>query len=302
MPERFPPLEPVRARGAFASHAGPRRTYDDQAVIFSADGGAAFAAVVHGEAQSRSGRYAADLVLDLCVRIFRERTTAMLDDLAEVWWRAEHGAGEGARVRPFASLPIGERSELRARVKSLLAERIPSAIGDQAVLEGETKRLLDLPETALRRASNDIERKVERDRPKWAGTSASAAVAIFAAGQASIAHLGDCRAIRVRRGILDVLTHEHTLRDDHHEGRPPVLTRAVGLMGDGPEVVTSKLERGDLFLLASKGIHASFSKDDIRAALVQHGVKAAPHLVERGRENFADHSLDNVAAVAVEIL
>lgn len=303
MPERFPPLEPVRTRAGFARHEGAQHSSDNQAVSFLSDHEAAFASVVRGMWHAHSSRSVAELILDHGVRMFRERTASMLDDLAELWWKSEH---VGSRVRPFSSLPIGERAELRARVKRLLLDRVPDALGDQAVLEGETKRLLEIPASALRRADADLERKVERGGREWLGAGGSAMHAIFAARQVSIAHVGDCRAVRMRRGILDQLTREHTLQRDQEEANLPVphdipfvITRVVGdLRGKGVDAVTATLEKGDIFLFMTLGTYEHFAPADLRAALLANGVEAAPLLIDRARPTAEQ----NIAAVAVEIL
>jgi hypothetical protein len=303
MPRAFPPIEPVKVRGAFAQATGPLRERDDQAIDLVIDQTAAFAAVIRGMVHPRSGRAAADMVKDIAVRMFRERTSSMLDDLAEHWWKAEHGHDSGARIRPFSALPIADRAELRARVKKLLVDRVPDALGDQAVLEAERRRLLDLPQVALRRANGELERRIERDRA-WLGSGAAAMCAIFAAGDVSIAHLGDCRALRLRAGRAEVMTREHTLRHDYEdagrdaaEANPPdVITRAIGLRADAPQLVTSAVARGDVYVLMTHGMTEAFETPDIVKELRQYGLEAPTRLVKR-----AD-SPENVAAVAVEIL
>lgn len=307
---RVPEIAPVRTRGVFATHQGARRTHDDQAAVFIADATTAFASVargwfMRGWSHPGPGKPAAELILDAGVRIFRELTKSMLDDLAELWWTAEH---EGSRVRPFSSLPIADRAELRARVKRLLADRVADALGDQAVLEGETKRLLEMPALALARAGNDLERRMERDRTGWTGAGGTAMSAIFAAGQISIAHLGDCRAFRLRRVALDVLTKEHTMEREYEEGgregdAPTERTRGgivrtVNYPTKGPDRVVAPVEKGDYYVLATKGFVDAFDANAIKRALEEHGVEAARSLVSAG----AKSAPENIAAVAVEIL
>ncbi len=313
-------IEPVRTRGVGASHAGPRRTHADQAFAYLADDSAAFAVVASGVAQEPSGRDVASRAVETCTRIFRERTASMLDDLAEVWWRAEHGADDaaaGRRPRPFQSLPIAERAELRDRVRGLLRVRVPDALGDIAVLEAETQRLLEIPRRALERVNGDLIRAAERNR-QLAGIGASAACVIFAAGRASIAHIGTCRVTRLRRRIADALTLEHTVRNDYAAAHPELsraeldrlsetsrgaITRALG-MSDKAEIETRDvaLDPGDLFLVANEGIASTFDPGDIRSALLGKGVAAATDLVARGKHPEPNEAGASVAAVAVEIL
>lgn len=282
MAERVAPVEPVRTRVA---SAGPGTA----AVTSDAD--AAFVCLVRGMGTgARSNRQVGKHIVDLCQPLFDSRATSMLDDLAALWWKAEH---EGARVRPFASLPVVDRAELRARVKRLLEERVADTLGDQAVLEGETNLLLDMPETALRRANADLERRAERDRVGWSNAAGCAMCAVFAAGRASIAHIGDCRAVRLRRGIIDVLTHEHVL--------PPasdIVTRAVGHWGDGPERVVVPATPGDVFLFMTRDIFHLTPAEEIAAALRQARGDAAARLALHDRLP----ATQEIAAVSVEIL
>lgn len=282
MAERFPPLEPVTTRVGYADSgaAGVGRT--------AVDGDATFVCVVRGlgpgeKSDAQVGRH----IVDICMPLFEQRVASMLDDLAETWWKAEH---EGARVRPFSSLPIGERADLRARVKRLLEERVADTLGDQAVLEGEAKRLLDLPAIALRRASADLERRAER--PAWTHAAASAICAVFAAGRASIAHIGDCRAVRLRRGIYDVLTHEHVAAND-----VDALTRAVGHWGEGPEQVDVPIDAGDVFLFMTRGVHRPLPREVLLEAL-HRGPDAARHVVTQAHARATPREL---CAAAVEI-
>jgi hypothetical protein len=288
MPERYPPVERVRARAA--SGAG------GSGVGISVGEDASFVCLVRGlvsRDSAKTNRQVGKHIVDLCQPLFDQRATSMLDDLAELWWKSEH---EGTRVRPFASLPIGDRAELRARVKRLLAERTADTLGDQAVLEGETQRLLDLPALALRRANADLERRAERDRQGWS-VAASAICAIFAAGRASIAHIGDCRAVRMRRGIYDVLTHEHVLPlpEPGHD----IVQRAVGHWGEGPERVVVPVERGDVFLFMTRGLFHQVGEDAIKTELRMRGIEAAARLAQQEQLQGTTQEL---YAVAVEIL
>lgn len=281
MTEQFPPLEPVRTKVSSAGSGTAATT---------SDADAAFVTIVRGMGTgARSNRQVGKHILDVCHPLFDQRATSMLDDLAERWWKAEH---EGGRVRPFASLPVVDRAELRAPVKRLLKERVADTLGDQAVLEGETSLFLDLPERALRRANADLERRAERDRQGWSNAAGSALCAVFAAGRASIAHIGDCRAVRLRRGIYDVLTHEHVL--------PPasdIVTRAVGHWGEGLERVEVPLTRGDVFLFMTRDVFRVSPEAEIIAALKRSGIEAAPRLAQSDRLPAGQE----VAAVAVEI-
>lgn len=77
-----------------------------------------------------------------------------------------------------------------------------------------------------------------------------------------ILHAGDSRVYRVRNGVLEVLTNDHSLaaaiggRGQHvPTGLRHQITRAIGLPGrDQLELTRIEVEAGDLYLLCSDGL------------------------------------------------
>ena len=296
MPNAFPPIEPVRVRGAGARH-GARGAGEDAFAVVETPG-SALAVVAEGMSATRSAREAADLTVETCTRIFRGRALSVLDELAETWWLGEHGeeTASGLRARrPYASLPIADRVGLRERVSRLLEERVPDSLGDIAVLEAETASFLDLSARGLRRASADIYRRAEAD-PRWRGHGAAAACIVFAAGQAGIAHAGDCRVARIHDGSIEVVTREHTLRNATERAQPEltaeelekvpddVVVNALG-MTDAVAVDTHVVPAlsGDVFLLMTDGAWKTFSSMELLTTVRGRGLDAATYLIERGR-------------------
>lgn len=315
MPDPYPPIAPVRVRAAGATHQGPARDHNEDAFGFFDDASSAIAIVADG-----TGRDPAARIVDTCKTIFRGRNATVLDDLAETWWLGEHGVGSpGARVRPFSTLPIAERVELRERVRLVLEHRVPEAMGDVAVLEAEKELLLAIPTRALTRANADLIRLAEKDHRRRGVVGAAAASVIFAAGCASIAHAGDCRVSRVRGASIEALTTEHNLRNEYAKLPPDqrpelseeeldrlpanVLTRVIGF-DDKLDVDTRTvpIEPGDLFLLATDGFWRAFSEMELLATLRSRRTEAAAYLVERGSRGRPDHPGDNLTAIVVEVL
>src|SRR5262245_33404768 len=144
--ERIPPIGNVRVHAGGASHEGPFREVNEDSFACFDDAKAAMVVVADGAGGWTSGRRAADLVVSTCRDMFEGRSSSILDDLAEAWWRGEHevegpASVSGARARPYATLPIGDRVQLRERVKEVLSKRLPESMGDVAVLEMELKSL-----------------------------------------------------------------------------------------------------------------------------------------------------------------
>lgn len=317
MATSFPPIQPTRVRAAGASHEGPRRKSNEDVWSFLEDEMAALAVVADGMGGNGSGRKAADLTVETCARIFRGRSTTVLDDLAEVWWLAEHGDGKGsaARARPYSSLPIADRVQLRDRVSLVLEQRAPDSMGDVAVLEAETRLLLAIPQHALDRANAEVHR-LGLAKLEWRDHRAEALCAIFAAGHVSFAHAGTCRLSLVRGDSIEALTTEHTLQNcymdvPNQELSPEqiaalpanVVVRAIGMADTiKTDLRSVPVQPGDTFVLSSDGVWRTFSESEILGAVRAHGIGAAAYLIRLGMRERPGHSGDNLAAVVVQIV
>ena len=295
------------------------RPHNEDAFGVIDDATTALVVVADGVGANGSGRNAADLTVETCLSSFRDRSTGALEELAEIWWRAEHSEGGRAPRRPYTTLPIADRAGLRERVRLMLEQRVPDALGDVAALEAEVRVTLGITARALERANAAIFRRAEAEETarQWRGHGAAAVCVMFAAGQASIAHVGDCRVSLLRRGslVLDALTKEHTVANDHASVTPAltaeqiaaaptnVLTRMLGARHIVKvDTLVVPVESGDSLVLASDGLWRAYWAREIVAAVRAHGSRAAADLVERGAVARPGHPGDNLTAVVVEIV
>jgi serine/threonine protein phosphatase PrpC len=134
---------------------------------------------------------------------------------------------------------------------------------------------------------------------------------LFSPGELHIAHVGDCRAYRLRGDTLDLLTTDHTqvmemlrmklISQEQAADHPAryALTRSLG----AELIVRADIGRetsmdGDAYLLCSDGLWSKVDTGEIAAALRFDSQSAAQQLValavERGGE-------DNASALAVRI-
>jgi protein phosphatase len=132
-------------------------------------------------------------------------------------------------------------------------------------------------------------------------------------GKASVAHVGDSRAYRLRGGRLELLTQDHTwvneqvvagfLSEEQARVHPlkNVVTRALG--GDSDVEIDVRewpVENGDLFLLCSDGLTTMLSDAEIleRLRSAKRLEEACGRLV---RDANARGGFDNVSVVLLRI-
>jgi serine/threonine protein phosphatase Stp1 len=143
--------------------------------------------------------------------------------------------------------------------------------------------------------------------------AATAVVLILRGEHFACLWAGDSRAYRLRRGVLNRITRDHSLVQElvdageiaaeQAEGHPRanVVTRAVGA-GAEPvalEKTTDLLATGDRFLLCSDGLTKSVPEEQIAALLGLADAEITDGLIAAA---LAREASDNVTAVGIEVL
>lgn len=136
---------------------------------------------------------------------------------------------------------------------------------------------------ALSRANGRICAYAREHAYKMMG--ATVAILLFNSWDASVAHVihvGDSRVYRLRDGILERLTEDHTISvdiakmtgdgamADHRSSRfSHVLTRAIGTSeAVSPELLRVAVEKGDVFLVCTDGVSTMLDDERLREILV----------------------------------
>ncbi len=167
---------------------------------------------------------------------------------------------------------------------------------------------------ALQRANDDVlEIAKTSNKLKGMGTTAVAIACLPRSGMVHVAHVGDSRCYRWRDGVLEQLTHDHSLINDALEMRPNmddvalaklpqnVVTRALGME---PQIRVSvrshRALAGDKYLLCSDGLSDTLDEDVLGDILaMQRSPDETVHaLITRANDLNAN---DNVAAVVVTV-
>jgi serine/threonine protein phosphatase PrpC len=96
--------------------------------------------------------------------------------------------------------------------------------------------------------------------------------------KAVLAHIGDSRIYRLRNGVLERLTRDHSWIEqlramgvkEHPEGLSHIITRAIGFAPDTlPDIRIEPLRAGDAFLLCSDGLSEPLPEETIAALLAK---------------------------------
>ncbi|HJU47463.1 MAG TPA: Stp1/IreP family PP2C-type Ser/Thr phosphatase, partial [Gaiellaceae bacterium] len=195
------------------------------------------------------------------------------------------------------------------------AGEVASRIAAAALEELGRAEGASLPEL-VREANARVWRHAIED-PSAAGMGTTVTVALVreAEGAVEIGHVGDSRAYRIRDGVLEQLTSDHTLvaelvrtgrltqeEADTHPQRS-VITRAVGTEPDVEvDAFTVAAEVGDLYFLCSDGLTDMLADDDVLAAVVEadgEPQRAAENLVHEANRAGG---MDNVSVILFELL
>lgn len=205
----------------------------------------------------------------------------------------------------------GERGG--AAAAQLVADVLPARVR-QAL--GCSKRITPLVEARLTSALVELSEQVRATGEAslgLPGMGSTVVLALIRDGYASIAHLGDSRAYRMRRTRLDRLTHDHSLVQLLLDGgditpadaaRHPArgkLTRYLGMPGEAlPEVRRVEVRPGDRLLLCSDGLTGAVEDGRLSAVLrlALPPRVVCQRLVAAANDGGGD---DNITAVVLDL-
>jgi protein phosphatase len=152
--------------------------------------------------------------------------------------------------------------------------------------------------------------------PSRYGMGTTLTALILKQDEGILTHVGDSRCYRLREGVLEQLSRDHTLvarlveqgiltpeQAKHHPQRN-VIRQAVGVADPSeplePDIETFPLQQGDLYLLCSDGLTDLVDDAEIAAILRDElPTRAAWRLVDRA---LANGGRDNITVVLVRVM
>lgn len=129
-----------------------------------------------------------------------------------------------------------------------------------------------------------------------------------------IAHVGDSRIYRMRNGVLEQITRDHSLVEELVQARiitreearthakRNIITRALGTPGDNePDILVTDVQAGDLFLLCTDGLNGMVDDAAMERTLRLFPMEAAAdRLIEQALDAGGSDNVTLILADAKE--
>lgn len=164
-------------------------------------------------------------------------------------------------------------------------------------------------------AANSLLSELVTTSPELSGMGTTVTAMLLQGDRVALAHIGDSRAYRLKDGVFEQISIDHTfvqrlidegrLRPEEAESHPHknVLMRVLGDVDASPELdlATFEVEPGEKWLLCSDGLNAVLRDSDIEAVLRDSKdlSTAVDTLVEL---TLAGGSPDNVTVAVIEVV
>ncbi len=209
-------------------------------------------------------------------------------------------AGEVASSMAVALL-VDELSDYR-NGQSLLAAELNESDASLSI-EGQVLR------KAVEKA-NDAVFHVSQTQPQCKGMGTTIVVCYYYNNKVAIAHIGDSRVYRLRAGVMEQITKDHsfvqelidkglfTREEARTSNKKNVVTRALGVAPFVEvEVHEHEVEPGDIYLMCSDGLHDLVPDRDIERSMIELGPnlnELAAHLINLAN---ASGGKDNISII-----
>jgi protein phosphatase len=212
-----------------------------------------------------------DLALDLAALsdkglVSKDNQDAVAIDLANGSLVLADGVGGRACGAVASRMAVDNLMPLLSEIRFLCA----------GLPEKELARISAFMREGLRECNQAL-LNAARAEPRYQGMASTVVMGLFAQGRLFHCHLGDSRIYRLRQGILQQLTKDHTQVQEHFDatglfddGIPAnAITRALGVEGSSADCGISPLQSADVYLFCSDGISKDLSGDDLTRLMGQ---------------------------------
>ena len=198
-------------------------------------------------------------------------------------------------------------------ITELLKQRLE---GDKAQSVRKFSQLADsshVVKSAIEKVNRVIYQSAQAN-DKYHGMGTTVVLMLFNDGWATIAHVGDSRLYRLRNGVFELLTHDHSLLQEQVEmgmistdeakfsHNRNLVTRALGIENEVKvDVIETDVVAGDIYLLCSDGLNDMVDDADIELAVSELQTNlplAVTQLIQMANDNGGH---DNVSVILAKV-
>ena len=174
------------------------------------------------------------------------------------------------------------------------------------------KREIDRLVTSIKLANLKIHEEAQRN-PACRGMGTTLVSTMFTEDALIVGHVGDSRVYRLREGLFDQLTEDHSLLNDYIKMKnlsaeeiaafphKNVIVRALGMKSTVQvDVIVEQPRLGDVYVLCSDGLSGMVTDTEIAEVVANERDlnKVCDRLIAMANSNGG---LDNVTVVAIRI-
>lgn len=152
---------------------------------------------------------------------------------------------------------------------------------------------------------------VASGQPGRKGMGATLTALALQNDRAYVANLGDSRCYLVRNGAITQMTEDHTFvarmvrkglmtqEEARTSPKRNIISRYLGMDDPKPDLSEHALRGGDIFLLATDGVHGVLSDEELRDLVLQHPPdRAVIEVIEKVKSRGAP---DNATIIVVKV-
>ncbi len=150
------------------------------------------------------------------------------------------------------------------------------------------------------------------ENKEYEGMGTTLEICLIYNNRAYIAHIGDSRIYRIRKGIIRQLTQDHsyvetlveqgtiTKEEAKHHPKKNMLTRALGCNAFvEPDVLVRGFQKEDIMIICSDGLTNMVNNQEIFKLVTNNFETAPKELVKLANQNGG---LDNITVIAIKNL
>ena len=188
-------------------------------------------------------------------------------------------------------------------VKEYIENHIESA-------RGEKEKIFNMIYKAMEYANNVVYEKSQEDE-ELLGMGTTMEICLIIKDKLYIGHIGDSRIYRIRRGVMQKLTEDHsyvqelvnegtiTPKEAEHHPKKNMLMKALGCAPYvEPDIIERSIQDGDIIEMNTDGLTNMVPAKEIQEIITQESDNIAKDLIEKANKAGG---LDNITTVIVKM-